>query len=134
MRETKRNAVCGNCTIKLVRIAYRRAPWFRLLREPLKLGMRALSRIHHVDPAEYDVRTPACYDCIRFYKIALKERSAVFRQLHRFVNPVFDSVIQRIVTVEERRQAREYARKATGGHLAGAEADEWMRGIKTGWR
>jgi hypothetical protein len=107
------NAVCGNCTLKLVTIAYQRAPWFRLLREPLKLGMRLLSRIHHVDTTEYLVRTPACYDCIRFYKVALKERSAIFRLLHSGINPVFDFVIEKIVTVEERQQSKRHAQAAS---------------------
>ena len=128
-----KNAVCGNCTLKLVTIAYQRAPWFRLLREPLKLGMRLLSRIHHVDTAEYLVRTPACYNCIRFYKVALKEKSAIFRWLHGWINPAFDYVIEKIVTVEERQKARHYAQAATQGNLSEDEANDWMRGMKTGF-
>lgn len=128
-----KNAVCGNCTLKLVTIAYRRAAWFRLLREPLKMGMRFLSRIHHVDTAEYMVRTPACYDCIRFYKVALKEKSAIFRWLHRGINPVFDYVIEKIVTVEELKQSRRYAQAASQGNLSEEEADDWMQDMKTGF-
>lgn len=128
-----KNAVCGNCTLKLVTIAYQRAPWFRLLREPLKLGMRLLSRIHHVDTAEYLVRTPACYDCIRFYKVALKEKSAIFRWLHSGINPVFDFVIEKIVTTEERRQSRLYAQAVSQGNLSEDETNDWMSNMKTGF-
>lgn len=119
--------------MKLVTIAYRRAPWFRLLREPLKLGMRCLSRIHHTDTAEYKVRTPACYNCIRFYKVALKEKSAAFRWLHRWLNPVFDYFLERIVTGEELRRAKTYAQAASQGNLSEDEADDWMRNMKSGF-
>lgn len=128
-----KNAVCGNCTLKLVAIAYRRAPWFRLLREPLKLGMHLLSRIHHIDTGEYMVRTPACYGCIRFYKVALKEKSALFRWLHSGINPVFDYVLEKIVTTEERRQCRLYAQGVSQGNLSDDETDYWMRDMRTGF-
>jgi len=95
--------------------------------------MRLLSRIHHVDTAEYLVRTSACYNCIRFYKVPLKEKSAIFRWLHRWINPVFDYVIEKIVTVEERQKARQYAQAATQGNLSEDEANDWMRNMKTGF-
>ncbi len=57
-RTVKKNALCNTCTLKLVAIAYRRAPWFRLCREPLKFGMRLLSWIYRVNPQAYEVRTP----------------------------------------------------------------------------
>jgi len=133
MDSEQKNAVCGNCTLKLVTIAYRRAPWFRLIREPLKLGMRLLSRIHHVDTREYVVRTPACYNCIRFYKVALKEKSTLFRWLHGWLNPLFDFVIEKIVTSEERQQTRQYAKSVTEGRLNNGEVGEWMQGMRTGF-
>jgi hypothetical protein len=131
--KTEKNAVCGNCTLKLVTIAYQRAPWFRLLREPLKLGMRTLSMIHNVDTSEYSVRTLACYNCIRFYKVALKEKSATFRWLHKWINPLFDRVIETIVTEEERKQTREYAQAATQGNVDKKDAETWMHNMKTGF-
>ncbi len=133
MNTERKNAVCGNCTLKLVTIAYQRAPWFRLLREPLKMGMRLLSRIHHVDTGDYLVRTPACYNCIRFYKISLKEKSAVFRRLHGWINPGFDYFIEKIVTAEERQLAKLYADMATKGDAGKSEVDNWMRDMKTGF-
>ena len=133
MSKNKKNAVCGNCTLKLVNIAYRRAKWFRLVREPLKLGMRLLSRIHRVDINEYDVRTPECYNCIRFYKFALKEKSALFRWLHQGFNPIFDRLIERIVTAEEKQKAREYADSLSREELDKNQIREWMQGMKTGF-
>jgi len=132
--KTQRNAVCNTCTLKLVSIAYGRAPWFKLCREPLKLGMRFLSFLYRVNPAEYAVRTPQCYGCIRFYKTALKERSGLFRRLHDLVNPLFDTLLERIVTEEEIKQTKTYARAATAGKIPPEEADKWMEGLHTGFR
>lgn len=128
-----KNAVCNTCTLKLVTIAYRRAPWFRAVREPLKLGMRLLTRIHHVDAREYGARTPGCRDCIRFYKLALKEKSSAFRWLHNLMNPVFDDILGSIVTKEELRQSKSYAQAASRGDLSEHETRDWMRGMKTGF-
>jgi hypothetical protein len=111
----KKNAVCNTCTIRLVRIAYGRAPWFRLVREPLRLCMRALARVHCIDPQEYEVRTPACHGCMRFYKTALKEKSALFRALNDRINPAFDAMLERIVTQGEVQEAKAHARAATRG-------------------
>jgi hypothetical protein len=121
-----KNAKCSTCTIKLVNIAYKRAPWFRLLREPLKLGMRGLAWLYHVDPAEYAVQTPSCYGCLRFYKVALKDKSPFFRVLNNLVNPLFDAVLERIVTPEELEHTKDYARRATNGAVSNAEASQWL--------
>jgi hypothetical protein len=125
-------AVCNHCTYKLVAIAYQRAPWFRLFREPLKLGMRYLAFFHRIDAREYRVRTPGCYRCIRYYKTALFGKSAVFRWLHNRFNPIFNKLIARIVTDEERKQAKIYADAASEGNVSKEEADEWMKALKAG--
>ena len=130
MSAPRKNGTCGNCTIKLVTIAYRRAPWFRLMREPLLVGMRALAAIHHVNTAEYPFPTAACHGCIRFYKVGLREKSATFRRLHRRLNPAFDYVLGKIVTKEELGQTVKYARAASQGALNEVETSDWMRGMK----
>jgi len=131
--DTRKNAVCNTCTLKLVNIAYRRAPLFRVVREPLKLGMRFLSWANRVNPAEYEVRTPNCYGCIRFYKVALKDKSALFRWLNNLINPLFDAVLERSVTPEELRRAKAYAHSATTGDVKPDEAETWMKGMRTGF-
>lgn len=108
----KRSAVCNTCTIQLVRLAYKRAPWFRLVREPLRLGLRAMAAWHRIDTSDYEVRTGGCYGCLRFYKTALKERSATFCWLNARVNPVFDTLLERIISPTEMREAEAYARAA----------------------
>lgn len=109
-------ATCGTCTIRLVELAYRRAPWFRLIREPLRAGMIALSRWHDIDPAVYAVRSEACGGCLRFHKTALKERSRLFRILNRLVNPAFDALLERIVGSGAVVEAKDHARRATLGN------------------
>ncbi len=108
----RKNAVCNICTVRLVEMAYRRAPWFRLAREPLKAGMRLMAFAHRLDLDVYEVRSPECYGCMRFYKAALKEKSGLFRWLNGLVNPPFDALIERILTEEEVQLARAYARRA----------------------
>jgi hypothetical protein len=121
---------CNHCTYALVKIAYGRKPWFPLFREPLKLGMRWLAWVHRVDAKEYRMRTAGCYQCIRFYKTALFQKSATFARLHARINPVFNKLIAGIVTDEERKQAKKYADAASAGTLSEAEVEEWMRGMK----
>ncbi len=132
-KKSKTIAVCNTCTLKLVTIAYQRRPLFRLLREPLKAGMRLLCWVHRVDPREYVVRTASCYGCIRFYKTSLKEKSPLFRFLHDRMNPLFDSLLERIVTEEEIRNAKTFARSASAGEIKAGKAAEWMRGMRTGF-
>ncbi len=110
----KKPAVCNTCTLKLVEIAYKRRPWFMLVREPLKLGMMMLAWVCSVDPNEYDVRTASCKGCMRFYKMALKEKSALFRWLNSWVNAMFDNILETVVSKYEVAQAKSYAKQATG--------------------
>lgn len=109
----KKHAVCKTCTIQLVEICYRRTWWFRLFREPMVLGMRAMARWHRIDARDYEVRTDKCYACVRFMKTALKEQSLTFRLLNNIVNPLFNRVRNGIVTPEEIEEARRFAREST---------------------
>ena len=106
-----KRAVCNTCTIRLVRLCYERSWWFRVFREPLVAGMRAMGQLYRVDPGQYEVRSEECLGCIRFLKTALKEKSWLFRLLNGVVDPVFNRVRNSLVSEEERREAREHARK-----------------------
>ena len=72
-------------------------------------------------------------NCIRFYKVALKEKSATFRWLHTWINPVFDYFLERIVTGEELRQSKIYAQAASQGNLSEDETKDWMGNMRTGF-
>jgi len=124
---SKKNTVCNTCTRRLVVIAYRRSPWFRLVREPLKFTMRKWARLYGFNPEEYEVRSPSCYHCIRFYKNALKERSGLFRLLHSLVNPAFDAILERIVAKEEVNKAEAHARAAMEGEALPYNGDKYTR-------
>jgi hypothetical protein len=112
--EGKEPASCRMCTIRLVRLCYERARWFRWFREPLVLGMRLLARWHRVDPRDYAVRTEECYGCLRFLKEDLKAKSPLFARLNDLVNPTFNRLRDAIVTPEEIAEARRFAREAAG--------------------
>lgn len=129
----KKNALCNTCTLKLVAIAYKRRPVFRLFREPFKIAMRLLSWLYKVNPDEYEVRTPSCRGCIRFHKLTLKERSSIFRWLNVRINPLFDSILESIVTKEELKSAKNYGKNAIDGGVSTEEANKWMEDLKTGF-
>jgi hypothetical protein len=134
MSDPSKRPPCGMCTFKCAMIAYRRAPWFRLVREPMLLGMRYFAFIHHVEPQvkNFPFPTASCNKCIRFYKTVLFQKSTSFRWLHGRVNPIFNYFMDRIVTQEERKQARSYALAASAGTLTEKETNAWMNGMKTG--
>ena len=106
---------CNICTRQLVEIAYSRAPWFRLIREPLVLGMKTLGTWHGIDAEEYHVYTDDCRGCLRFTKSELKKRSLLFSSLNRAINPIFDRILESIVGKAEVATANRYAREATQG-------------------
>jgi hypothetical protein len=104
---------CRICTIRLVRLCYERARWFRWFREPLILVMRLLARWHRIDPRDYAVRSRECHGCLRFLKEDLKEKSRLFARLNDLANPTFNRLRDSIVTQEEIEEARRFARNAT---------------------
>lgn len=108
----KKQAKCNTCTIQLVELCYKRNLWFRLFREPLILGMRVMCWWHRIDPREYEVRHERCYGCIRFMKVALKEKSPAFVRLNDLTNPIFNSLRDSIVTPEEKEEAKRFAKEA----------------------
>jgi hypothetical protein len=123
----KKSTVCNTCTRRLLDIAYERSPWFRMVREPLKLTMRTWVRLYGFDTEVYEVRSPSCYNCIRFYKITLKERSGLFRLLHSLVNPIFDFILERIVSQEEVDKAKAHASAAMSGDALPYDGDKYVR-------
>lgn len=112
-----KNLVCKICTVKLVEAAYGHAWWFRIVREPLRLGMLAMGRLYGVGTDAYDVRSAACRGCPRMVKLELKEKSALFRMLNNLVNPHFDRMMERLITEREQAEAREFAEKAVRGEI-----------------
>ncbi|MDO9153792.1 MAG: hypothetical protein Q7U47_08830 [Paludibacter sp.] len=109
--ETKNS--CITCTRRLVEIAYQKSFLFRLLREPLKIGMKLWVKIKCIDVEEYKITNDACLNCNRFYKNALKDKSSNFRWLNSKINPIFDNWLECIVTAKEIKIARKHAEAAS---------------------
>lgn len=118
---------CNTCTRRLGDIAYERSPWFHLVREQLKFTMRKWVGFYDFDTEEYEVRSHGCYNCIRFCKTALKERSGLFRLLHSLVNPIFDFILDRIVSREEVSKAKAHANAAMAGEGLLYDGDKYVR-------
>jgi hypothetical protein len=106
-------AVCNTCTVELVKLCKERAWWFHYFRAPLIAGMRLLAAWHGIDPRAYRVRSAECHGCLRFMKTALKEKSRIFCFLNNSINPIFDKIVERLVTEEELLGAKRYASRAT---------------------
>ena len=106
-------AVCNTCTIKLVQICFARAWWFRLIREPLRFGMVIMGMFYDINPKDFPVKSESCYGCVRFTKTSLKDKSSLFRFLNGIINPIFDGIMETIVSNEEILEAKKYAREAT---------------------
>ena len=123
----KKSSVCNTCKRRLVDIAYQRSPWFRLVREPLKLMMRSWVRLYRFNPEEYIVLSPGCCNCMRFHKTVLKERSRFFRLFNAMVNPVFDAILEWIVSKEEVDKAKAHARAAISGEALPYDGDEYTK-------
>ena len=124
--------ICNTCTRRLVYIAYERSPWFRLVREPLKFAMRCWVRLYQLDPNQYEVTLPSCRNCMRFYKTVLKENSRLFRLLNKLMNPVFDIVLERIVSEEEVKKAKAHARAATAGEALPCDGERYVKDPRWG--
>ena len=105
-------ASCKICTIRLERLCYQRAWWFRIFREILASGIRIFAMAYLIRPKDYLARSPMCFKCIRFRKNALKERSALFNWLNSYLNPMFKRVRDSLLTVEELDNAGALARRA----------------------
>lgn len=57
----------------------------------------------------YKINNENCTNCNRFYKNALKEKSALFRWLNNKINPVFDHWLEKIVSEDEIKKAKDHA-------------------------
>ena len=123
----KKDAKCNTCTRRLIYIAYECSPWFRLVREPLKFIMRCWVWLYQLDPDEYKVNSPSCRNCMRSYKTLLKENSRFFRFLNLLVNPVFDIILERIVSREEVKKAKAHAHAATASEMLPYDGDRYIK-------
>ncbi len=111
--------VCTNCALLLIRKCYGKHCWFRLVREPLVLGMRILARWHGIDARSHAVRNQECYGCVRFMKAELEEKSSVFRFLNDLIGPRFRTMRDTMLTRAELDEAKRYAREMMGEERKG---------------
>lgn len=113
-KETKLQGTCRNCNMMLMQKCYGRKWWFRLVREPLLLGMRILALWHRIDAKAYDAPNPQCKGCIRFMRNGLEEKSPLFNRLNRIIGPRFKKMTGEIVTADERAEAQRLAKERMG--------------------
>jgi 2-hydroxy-3-keto-5-methylthiopentenyl-1-phosphate phosphatase len=63
---------------------------------------------------------------MRFYKTALKEHSALFRLLNAMANPVFDTILEQIVSKEDIDKAKAHARAAMLDEPLPYDGDQYL--------
>lgn len=94
--------------------------------------MRCWVHLYNGDPGEYEVNSSGCHNCMRFHKTVLKEKSRLFRLLNSLVNPVFDSILERIVSESEVQEAKAHAEAASAGEALPYDGDRYIRDSR--WR
>lgn len=103
---------CRGCAIHLMRICAQRSWWFLLIREPLAYVMRLLARWHGIAVPPQSLRVQSCEQCMKPMKMALLEKSALFRFGNRLLSPWFSRLRASLVTAEEIEEAKRLARES----------------------
>lgn len=107
---------CRGCAAYLLRTCCKRHPWFRLVREPLAFGMRALAWLNGIKVQRQALSAQSCDRCIRYMKTELQEKSLTFRLLNAIIAPWFGKLRNSMLTPEEFEEARRIAREARIEH------------------
>jgi hypothetical protein len=103
--------VCKSCALLMVRLCYGKHWWFRLVREPLVLGMRILALWNGIDARSHVVSNPECHGCVRFMKAELEEKSPTFRFLNCLIGQRFGDIRNAMLTQEELDVAKRHAKE-----------------------
>lgn len=103
--------VCKNCAALLAKWCYERHWWFRLIREPLLVGMRILAWWNGIDARAHGVRNPECHGCIRFMRAELDEKSPTFRFLNEIIGKKVGNLRNSLLTQQELDNARHHAKE-----------------------
>lgn len=112
MTAAPKRVICKNCAARLAAWCYERHWWFRLIREPLVLGMRIMAWWHGIDGRGQVVHKPECRGCIRYMKTELEERSPAFRFLNAYIGKGVSRLRDSMLTEQELAEAKRYAREA----------------------
>lgn len=77
--------------------------------------MRAWVYLSGININPYIFNNEHCINCNRAYKNALKDNSFMFNKINNIINPLFDKYIEKLVTKEEIKASKEYAKTANSG-------------------
>ncbi|MBP2657554.1 MAG: hypothetical protein H6Q69_586 [Firmicutes bacterium] len=113
MTQELSHVVCKNCAARLAKWCYRRYWWFRLVREPLLLGMRILAWWHGIDARTHKVRNNECHGCIRFMKAELTAKSSIFCFFDKIIGKKVSKLRDSILTQDQLDEAKRYAREVS---------------------
>lgn len=114
-RNSGSRPTCRGCALMLAMKCYEIHWWFRLVREPLVLGMRFLAMVNRIDVNGVAFRGGRCKGCIRFLKSELSQKSRTFNLLNSFIGPRFSRLRNGMLPPEILVEAKAYAAKAESG-------------------
>lgn len=100
--------VCKNCANRLAKWCYEKHPWFRVVREPFVLGLRAMAAFYRIK-AHPHVKNKECEECIRYMKNELQRKSMLFRFLNRTIGKWISKLRDYMLTEDEVKRAKQYA-------------------------
>jgi hypothetical protein len=122
----------------LIRKIYKKRPWFRIIREPLILGMKILSAINGIKREEHARGHPECDGCVRFMKAELEMRSWTFRFVNKLIGPWFRNIRDKGLNDEDFQNAKKKAADMMeilkGMDDDKKDADKRRVSFRSGWR
>ncbi len=113
MENTHATAECKACPVYLMRLCSQRSRWFRVIRGPLAVGMRAMAWIHRIPVPPQSLFAQSCENCLRPMKMQLVKQSPLFRVANAAIAPWFDRLRRSLLTEEELQQSRQIAASAS---------------------
>ena len=112
MKSAPRRIICKNCAARLAEWCYERHWWFRLIREPLVLGLKIMAWWHGIDGRGHVVHNQECKGCLRYMKTELEEKSPVFRFLNAYIGKGVSRLRDSMLTEQKLAEAKRYARES----------------------
>jgi hypothetical protein len=106
-------AGCKVCPVYLMRLCSERRWWFRLIREPLAVGMRIMAWMHRVPVPPQSLFSQSCQCCLRPMKMQLYRKSALFRFADGILSPWFNRLRRSLFTEEELQESKQIAQQAS---------------------
>jgi len=109
MENSHATAECTVCPVYLMRQCSQRSWWFRAIREPLAVGMRAMAWLHRIPVPPQSLFAQSCQNCLRPMKMQLAQKSLLFRIANAVIAPWFGRLRRSLLAEEDILQSKQIA-------------------------